>query len=598
MAGKKALFIIPAAVVLVLLMALILVPASATEAQINTIYVNGTTGNNAWSGTQSLGVAPNGPKQTIQAGIGAVNPDGGTVIVAAGTYTENLLINSEQNLVGAGALVTIIDGGGTGRVITIASDPTDENLISGFTIQNGDAPVCISNNGYYPYLGAGINIPLLQLLPAPAGSISFCCSGGGIATYHITTINDCTIRNNNACVGGGVFSRGQLYMNRCTVSGNTAGTGGGGISNGVAILNGFGSGHEESSQIESGQMWLTNCTISGNSLTGVQAVVAVNGDAEYNAVLHFYGAGILNYGTMTLLNCTLAYNRTNDDANAHGGGFANLQVPNALTAYFKNTIVANNTAGDGTTNNGYTGPSATTISQGNNLDSENSCGFNQSTDQTNINPFLGPLQNNGGPTSTRAITDTSPAYNRANNTGAPATDQRGVTRPQNDICDVGAYELEYSPPPVSAVAKMDQSTGGESTAQNLRSANLNAKFLSINPSQTVANQPVTITTNVVNSGSQTGSTRIALKINGQIEQTKLVTVGPGGSRPVKFTVTKAEPGTYTVIIGNQRASFLVAEDTAGGTSVDGGTIVMILLGFLVVAIFIVVMLSFRRRPSN
>lgn len=284
--GKKALFIIPAAVVLILIVALVLVPASAIEAQVNTIYVNGATGNNAWSGTQSSGVAPNGPKQTIQAGINAVNPDGGTVYVAAGTYTENLLINSEQNLVGAGALVTIIDGGGTGRVITIASDPTDENLISGFTIQNGSAPILIANNyGYYEPLGAGINLPLLQLLPEPAGDVAFACQGGGIATYHITTINDCTIRNNSACVGGGVFSQGQLYMNRCTVSGNTAGTGGGGISNGAAILNGFGNEHEEHSQEDSGQMWLTNCTISGNSLTGEQPVINGNEHAENNLVL-------------------------------------------------------------------------------------------------------------------------------------------------------------------------------------------------------------------------------------------------------------------------------------------------------------------------
>lgn len=258
--------------------------------------------------------------------------------------------------------------------------------------------------------------------------------------------------------------------------------------------------------------------------------------------------------------------------------------------------MANNTAGDGVSNNGYTGPSATTISQGNNLDSENSCGFNQPTDQTNINPFLGPLQNNGGTTSTRAITCTSPAYNTGTNTGAPATDQRGITRPQNDITDIGAYEVVCAPPPVPAVAHMDQSTG-ESESTILRSPSLNTTLLVVKPSQTVANQPVTITTNVVNDGGMTGSTRVALKINGQIEQTKLVTVGGGSSRLVKFTVTKAEPGTYTVIIGNQRASFLVAEDSAS-TSVDSGTIVMILLGFLVVAVVIVVAFSFGRRPSN
>jgi len=150
--------------------------------------------------------------------------------------------------------------------------------------------------------------------------------------------------------------------------------------------------------------------------------------------------------------------------------------------------------------------------------------------------------------------------------------------------------------PLSAPQDLDQSSG-ESTAQTLRAPNLHANFISINPSQTVANQPVTITTNVVNEGSMEGSTRLALKINGQVEQTQLVNVGPGGSRPVKFTVTKAEPGTYTVIIGNQRASFLITEDTAGKNNVDGGVIAILLLVLLAATVVIVLALSFRRKPS-
>ena len=111
----------------------------------------------------------------------------------------------------------------------------------------------------------------------------------------------------------------------------------------------------------------------------------------------------------------------------------------------------------------------------------------------------------------------------------------------------------------------------------LRSPNLNTNNLAVNPSQTVANRPVIVTANVVNEGGMTGSTRVALKINGQVEQTKLVTVGPGGSRPVKFTVTKKQPGNYTVIMGSQRASFLVTDDSSSGISVDGSSIMTIVL---------------------
>ena len=147
----------------------------------------------------------------------------------------------------------------------------------------------------------------------------------------------------------------------------------------------------------------------------------------------------------------------------------------------------------------------------------------------------------------------------------------------------------------TAPSGMDQSTG-ESESTTLRGPNLNVTYMKVSTGQAKINQPVTISANVVNRGGMVGSTRVALKINGKVEQTKLVTVGPGGSRPVKFTIAKDQPGTYTVILGNQRASFLVTEDTAS-TSVDGGTIVMILLGFLVLAFFIVVAFSYRRKPS-
>ena len=48
-------------------------------------------------------------------------------------------------------------------------------------------------------------------------------------------------------------------------------------------------------------------------------------------------------------------------------------------------------------------------SQGNNIGSDGSCGFTLSTDKQNTTPLLGPLQNNGGPTDTRAILAGSPA---------------------------------------------------------------------------------------------------------------------------------------------------------------------------------------------
>ncbi len=55
-------------------------------------------------------------------------------------------------------------------------------------------------------------------------------------------------------------------------------------------------------------------------------------------------------------------------------------------------------------------------------------------------PQLGPLADNGGPNRTMALPAGSPAEDAANPATCPATDQRGISRPQGSGCDIGAYE--------------------------------------------------------------------------------------------------------------------------------------------------------------
>jgi len=150
---------------------------------------------------------------------------------------------------------------------------------------------------------------------------------------------------------------------------------------------------------------------------------------------------------------------------------------------------------------------------------------------------------------------------------------------------------------MSTSTHADGASSGESHSTTISTPNLNVTYLNVNPGQAKANQPITISANVVNRGDMSGSTRVALKINGKVEQTELVTVGPGGSRPVKFTVTKAEPGTYTVIMGSQRASFLVVEDSAkSNVPFDGNAIPIMSFSALTVVIIGILILAFRR-PS-
>jgi hypothetical protein len=55
---------------------------------------------------------------------------------------------------------------------------------------------------------------------------------------------------------------------------------------------------------------------------------------------------------------------------------------------------------------------------------------------------LDPLADNGGPTLTHALLAGSPAIDAADAAVCPATDQRGVARPQGSACDVGSFEFE------------------------------------------------------------------------------------------------------------------------------------------------------------
>ena len=64
------------------------------------------------------------------------------------------------------------------------------------------------------------------------------------------------------------------------------------------------------------------------------------------------------------------------------------------------------------------------------------------TDKIGVQPLLGPLADNGGPTQTHALLAGSPAIDAGDDTAAPATDQRGVARPQGARSDIGSVEQQ------------------------------------------------------------------------------------------------------------------------------------------------------------
>lgn len=358
----------------------------APYALANTVwYVNGANGNDA-STCKTAATAC----KTIGRVV-SLSSSGDSIIVAAATYKENLHIAVNLTISGSAARTTIIDGGHKAAVVTISTAGAHVNL-SQLTLRNGSGLVH---------------------------------GGGGIYNVGALAITNATVSGNNSNdsvaavggLGGGIYNAGTLTIFDSTISGNNvsrarigASAAGGGIYN-------------------TGSLTITNSTLSANQA------------ADYWPAGAPYGGGIDNEnGALMINNSTLSQNAAIiytpfGSAGSYGGGTYNH---GASTPTLQNSIVAGNTLGgncDGSVK-----------SLGHNLSSDNTCNFNGPGDQRNINPKLGPLQNNGGPTPTMGLLAGSPAIDAGNPSGCTdgkgkklTTDQRGAPRPVLSACDIGAY---------------------------------------------------------------------------------------------------------------------------------------------------------------
>lgn len=252
-----------------------------------------------------------------------------------------------------------------------------------------------------------------------------------VANGERLTINNSTFSGNGGGGGGGIWNRSTMTINNSTFSGNSVLDLGGGISNpGTATISNstFNGNFEITSTggaIQSGPMlMITNCTFSGNEAVMFGGAISATG-------------GVIS-------NSTFSANRANGFIRAAVGGGA---IDGPVT--IQNSIVANSTGSNpGNCSQGLLGP---VMSNGYNISDDSTCGFNSIGDMNNIDPQLGPLHNNGGPTQTMAIPSGSPAVNAGNPGGCTdgnghllKTDQRGMPRPDEESgrCDIGAYELQ------------------------------------------------------------------------------------------------------------------------------------------------------------
>jgi predicted outer membrane repeat protein len=331
-----------------------------------------------------------------------------TITVPAGTYTltrtgasedaastGDLDVTGELTLTGAGARTTSVAGEAASfddRVFHNQEGAT--TTITGLTITGGDV------GGYE---GGGVNNQGDLTLDGVVVIDNAAGTGGGVDSRGgDLTLDGVSVKGNTSDFGGGIYSeKGTLNIIDSTVSGNSSTEYAGGVSH------------------YSGPANITNSTISGNK-------AALSG-----------GGVLAASASINVRNSTIA----NNESGGLGGGI--LTAGPGSTVVVKNTIVAGNTLG----NCGDFGQfGGVVFSQGNNISSDDSCNFTKSTDKQNTNPRLGPLQDNDGPTDTRALLAGSPAIDSGSNTDCPDADQRGVARPQGKTCDIGAFERPNSPP--------------------------------------------------------------------------------------------------------------------------------------------------------
>jgi hypothetical protein len=334
---------------------------------------------------------------TIPAGAGAVNGGDGICSLTEATAAANTDTVDNECPAGTGS-DTILLTGGTYVVGNLQlGDPTANQST---TVERlGASPVTIESQS------------LNKVMTINGGS-------GGVTVSGVTISGG--VLNVSSAIGAGIaVGGGPFTLTDSTVTGNAA-TAAGDSGGGIAAGSGAGS------------MTLVNDTISGNSATG-----------DGGGIVFGNGAG----NQLTLENVTIADNHANSDGigGGNGGGVARVGFAPAMNLH--NTIIADNSGGGAPDCVGFA--SGGTITRSGNLIGDLSgCGYPTPGpgDITAVSPLLGPLEDNGGPTQTQALIAGSPAIDDAV-APCPATDQRGVVRPQLAGCDIGAYELEPAPTP-------------------------------------------------------------------------------------------------------------------------------------------------------
>lgn len=124
-------------------------------------------------------------------------------------------------------------------------------------------------------------------------------------------------------------------------------------------------------------------------------------------------------------------------------------------------------------------------------------------------------------------------------------------------------------------------------------ANIHVQSASLSVAKVSPGTPVTITANVANTSAVNGSARLTLYINGQEEASQGITMASGGNSPVTFTVTRNEPGTYSVYVGGTNAGSFIVDQFNDTNLVLYISSILILFAFVIGVIY-----TMRRKQAG
>ncbi len=307
-----------------------------------------------------------------------------TLSAATGTLAMTNATTNATNavaIVGPGASLLTVNGGGVVAVFSVASDVT--STISSLTISGGSA--------------------------APSGGSA--TSGGGIDNSGTLTVDDSTISGNSASgAGGGVENAGTLTIADSTVSGNSAAGDGGGIDNSLGTLT------------------LINSTIAANTAASgggisndqTATLIAISSTIADNvAAAAGDGGGLyVGGGTASLYDTIVASNTGGTSASDitlfGGGGVSTSSASNLI-----------GTGGSGGLTQGANGNQVGVADPG-------------------LGSLASNNVSTGGSIQTIAVLPGSPAIGagaaKISGITIPTNDQRGVARPTSGGIDIGAFQ--------------------------------------------------------------------------------------------------------------------------------------------------------------